>query len=64
LAPSKARKLVGIPNQYTLALEGAADALGQPLNERLQLRLARGRHAPEHRPLGAHEVRAVEHQRL
>ena len=33
--------VVGVPYQNTLAFEGAADALGQPLHQPLQLRFAR-----------------------
>jgi GTP-binding protein len=53
---------LGIPHQHAAALERAADSLGQPLDERLQLGLARRRNAPERRRLGADEVRAVEHE--
>jgi hypothetical protein len=33
--------ILGIPNQQTLALQGSASAFGLPLDECLQLRLAR-----------------------
>jgi hypothetical protein len=36
-----------IPHQHAAALERAADSLGQPFDERLQLGLARRRHAPK-----------------
>jgi len=53
--------VVGIASQDASALEGAADALGQPLNERLQLLLTRRLNSTKHLRLGADEISPVEH---
>ena len=54
----------GIARQDALAFEGAADAFGHALHERLQLLLTWGLNSPEHRRLGTDEIRAVEHEHV
>jgi hypothetical protein len=52
----------GIAGEDALAFECATDALGQPLDERLQLPLTWGLNSPEHRWLGTDEISPVEHE--
>jgi hypothetical protein len=56
--------ILGIPHQQALALEGSANALGQPLDERLQLCLARRCHASEHRQGGGRNIGPVEYEHV
>ena len=54
--------VLGIPSQQILALEGPADAPGQLLDERLQLRRARRCDAPQHRRPGTRLTGPVERE--
>ena len=56
--------ILAIAHEQSLAFERPADALGDPLDERLQLARARRGDAPKHRRVRSGEVRAVEHQHV
>lgn len=55
---------MGVARQEALALQRAADALGDALDESLQLLLPWRSDAPKHQRPGADQVRAVEHQHV
>jgi hypothetical protein len=55
---------VGVAVKNGCAFEGSADAVGQALEQRLQLRHARRRNTAKYRRMSTDDVRPVEHEHV